>query len=271
MVRPLLIKDGVFGTMGVVFIFGCLFVWAHAFHDESAKLVQRVRTPVVRTALQASVAASFTQLPRAHQNPDDAVATTTNHREPTIEQNNIVDTKHNALADAATLEKPATKEAVTPHTVQTKPTVIPLAPIADNTAFAQELRQRIIDATNDFRTTQKVATLSYEQTLQKSAQAYSETLLSGNFLSHTDLKGCDMNCRIKRDGFKAQAWGENLAVLKFSDMPSALEIASFFMREWEKSEGHRENLLSTHFTHQGIGIAISDHAVYVTVQFADPL
>jgi uncharacterized protein YkwD len=93
-------------------------------------------------------------------------------------------------------------------------------------------------------------------------------MLKSNFLSHTDENGCDLTCRFKADGYIASTWGENLAKIEFTNMPTPDEVADFFMNGWEQSSGHRENLLSAEFERQGIGIAIGTKAIYTTVHFA---
>jgi uncharacterized protein YkwD len=272
MTKPMLIRDGVL-TGVVLTTFFCLFVLAQAFHEEPLESAAQVYVPVQSTTLQASAASSLSNTPSTFQTAPEDSGTSPHITEPVpLEKEETVPEPSSAFATERTStkksgqNKPSTIEAAATQSAVTPP------PSKEDTAtFETELRQMIISETNNFRKKNKVSLLSYEYTLEKNARAYSRTLLSGNFLSHTDTKGCDMSCRFKRDGFVAQAWGENLAVLKFSDMPSAREVATYFMREWEKSEGHRENLLSPKFTHQGIGVAISNKAIYVTVQFADPL
>jgi uncharacterized protein YkwD len=39
---------------------------------------------------------------------------------------------------------------------------------------------------------------------------------------------------------------------------------------WMGSEGHRKNVLSKNFTHQGLGVVINGNALYATEVFARP-
>jgi len=57
-------------------------------------------------------------------------------------------------------------------------------------------------------------------------------------------------------------------MVKFDDTLSITEVANMFMSGWRKSSGHRANLLSSDFTHQGVGVAKSNGAIYVVVQFS---
>ena len=58
--------------------------------------------------------------------------------------------------------------------------------------------------------------------------------------------------------------------MKYEEQPTAAYVADFFMSQWIKSAGHRENLLSATFTKQGIGISVDATSVYVVVHFALP-
>lgn len=142
--------------------------------------------------------------------------------------------------------------------------------LADHT-FAAELITLIEQRTNAFRKRQGLDSLTHEPTLERNARRYSQTMLEGNFLAHTDESGCDLTCRFTADNYRAQAWGENLARLEFSDTQTPADVADYFMTEWQKSAGHRTNLLSAVFTHQGVGVVHTDNRIYVTVHFALPL
>ncbi len=134
--------------------------------------------------------------------------------------------------------------------------------------FAVKLVSLIEEQTNEFRTRNNLKSLKSNSALESIAETYSTTMLEGDFFSHTDQDGCDLMCRFKANGYEFFSVGENLAQMKFSVTPTALEAASQFMEGWQESAGHRENLLSPLFTHQGIGVAMSNGALYVTVDFS---
>ena len=138
------------------------------------------------------------------------------------------------------------------------------------TEFENAVVAEIEKQTNSFRISHKLSVLSTDTDLAKNATRYSVDLLTNNYLSHTDKRGCDISCRFANNGYSATAWGENLAMMSFEDRPSVEYVANFFMTQWEKSAGHRENLLSKAFTHQGIGVSFDQNTLYVVVQFANP-
>ena len=136
--------------------------------------------------------------------------------------------------------------------------------------YITTLTRLIYSATNDFRRNHQLGTFTTDTALTRHSITYSNTMLAGDFLSHTDQSGCDMSCRFDRDGYEAWAWGENLAVLDFDERPTPEYVANYFMTAWEKSADHRANLLNPAYTVTGIGVALDTNHIYVTVQFAKP-
>lgn len=162
--------------------------------------------------------------------------------------------------------QPAKQVAET--SVQRKPA--PTAPVETTLNFANEVTRLITQATAKFRSEQSLPSLKADSTLAASAEKYSAKLLAGGYLAHVDKNGCDLTCRFDESGYSASSWGENLAMMEYDERPSAAYVANFFMSEWKKSSGHRKNLLSDTFSHQGIGVSVAEGKVYVVVHFALP-
>ncbi len=160
-----------------------------------------------------------------------------------------------------------TKTTVKPSTTKIVRATSATAPTAD---FKQALISEIEKQTNEFRKRNKRSPLSIDTALARNATQYSAYLFTHSFLSHTDKKGCDISCRFLNKGYEADAWGENLAMMTYEEQPSVEYIANYFMTQWQKSAGHRKNLLSTAFTHQGIGVTFDDTNIYMVVHFAHP-
>ncbi len=134
--------------------------------------------------------------------------------------------------------------------------------------FISQVIMLIEEATNKFRARNSLPTFASDGKLGASAHSYSRQLSIDGALSHIDSNGCDLTCRFALSGYKARAWGENLALMEFAERPTPEYIANFFMSEWEASSGHRKNLLSPVFTQQGIGITMDADSIYVAVHFA---
>ena len=181
---------------------------------------------------------------------------------------------------AKVFPKPTAKPTLALEAPQTK--VVPVSPKMPTKAlsatktkyttdeFTQTLVQEIAKLTNEFRIKSKRQALATDNDLADNATNYSQHLLTNNFLSHTDKRGCDISCRFLNNSYLAQAWGENLAMLSFDDRPSVEYVANLFMTQWKKSASHRENLLSSAFTHQGIGVTFDQNKIYMVVHFAYP-
>lgn len=189
-------------------------------------------------------------------------------RSSTITPNNFIKTAPRAISAVASAQEQNTLITST-TTIQTPG--VPANTDTSITNFNKALVTEIERQTNIFRINNKRAPLSFDTNLTKNATQYSTHLLTNKYLSHTDLHGCDITCRFAHKGYSATAWGENLALLSFEEQPSVEYVANFFMTQWQKSAGHRENLLSKTFTNQGIGIAVDRTNIYVVVQFARPL
>ncbi len=79
-----------------------------------------------------------------------------------------------------------------------------------------------------------------------------------------------MACRLAEVEYAYWAWGENIAWRRSSNTPDAKELARHFFDSWMNSSGHRKNILSENFTHEGIGLSRRDGLVFITASFTDP-
>lgn len=135
--------------------------------------------------------------------------------------------------------------------------------------FTSAVAQSIHVATNREREKRGLTPLTYDDTLATQAQEYSQYMLTAGFFSHVDPTGCDMTCRFARTQYLADWWGENLASWQSSyTADDVQEVADFVMKEWLRSPGHRENLLSPHYTTEGVGVVQDGGTILVTVRFA---
>lgn len=137
-------------------------------------------------------------------------------------------------------------------------------------SFELAVAKKIHQLTNETRLEQGLSALRYDPALAGPSFNYSLAMQTENFFSHTDPSGCGMTCRFAKTKYKASAWGENLALWQSSYAPGVDEVAEYFVREWKKSAGHRENLLSAIYTNEGIGVSVKGNKILVTVHFAKP-
>jgi len=110
--------------------------------------------------------------------------------------------------------------------------------------------------------------LGLDERLSKLAQKRSEDMLELNYFSHTSPNGCDIVCNFEESGYETLEWGENIARYEPFNQKTAQVVAEIFVEKWLKSSSHRGNLLSDQFAYQGIGAAVRDGEIIVTVIFA---
>lgn len=129
-----------------------------------------------------------------------------------------------------------------------------------------EVRKQIHSRSNTARANNNLASLSLDSTLASIAQKRSEDMITKNYFSHTSPSGCDLICRFEGLGYSA--YGENLAEYYEFDTMTEPQLVATFITMWLKSPSHRRNLLSSDFSHEGVGVAIKGNRIVVTVTFA---
>jgi uncharacterized protein YkwD len=115
--------------------------------------------------------------------------------------------------------------------------------------------ERVLELVNDARRKEDLPSLSWNETLATTAQAYAEDMATRGFFSHDDPEGGTPKDRILRGGYAKPScncsWtygtGENLA--QGQDTPEKV------MADWLASPGHRANIMSEDFEDIGIGYA----------------
>jgi uncharacterized protein YkwD len=105
------------------------------------------------------------------------------------------------------------------------------------------------------------------------ANEHSWDMLNNNYFSHTSLDGRTREDRLRNAGISFGYSGENIC---YSNTParSPTDVlnwchAQFMAEPYPGYSNHIGNILGTHYTRIGIGIAVSGSAVYVTWDFTD--
>jgi uncharacterized protein YkwD len=112
--------------------------------------------------------------------------------------------------------------------------------------------------------------LILDKKLNSLATERSTDMIEQNYFSHTTPDGCDLSCRFVKADYNSMTMGENLATSNTYHLYTPNELAQTFIYDWLKSSEHRDNLLSSKFTHYGIGVAEKNDKIIVTVIFARP-
>jgi uncharacterized protein YkwD len=122
----------------------------------------------------------------------------------------------------------------------------------------------IVDLINAERGARGLPSLVVSPELARLARQYSRDMAERRYFAHVDPEGKRVGARV--DEACGIAWtsvGENIARNRGFDDPAGVAV-----REWMRSEGHRENILSGKFRETGIGVWVGpDDTVYFTQIF----
>ena len=125
----------------------------------------------------------------------------------------------------------------------------------------------LIDETNGNRTADTMPSLKVSPLLEVAAQQKADDMAKNGYFAHTSPSGITPWYWFQKAGYKFAYAGENLAI-NFSDSKDIINA-------WMNSPLHRENILNSHFTEIGIGIARGmyqgQEAVFVAQLFGEPL
>ena len=115
----------------------------------------------------------------------------------------------------------------------------------------KEYEQEVIRLVNVERTKQGLKELKYDWELARVARYKSEDMRDNNYFSHNSPVYGSPFGMMKNFGINYKAAGENIA--KGQTTPEQV------VKAWMNSSGHRANILSTKFTHIGVGYAKNGH------------
>lgn len=122
----------------------------------------------------------------------------------------------------------------------------PLSPVASE---PNSVGEEIVVRTNAERKTLGLATLARNAALMNAAQIQANQMAALSKMAH-ELPGAaypTLDSRLDAAGYRMRATGENVA----EGYPSAAAVVA----GWMTSPGHRANIVSTHFTEMGAGVA----------------
>lgn len=142
--------------------------------------------------------------------------------------------------------------------------------IDSSMSFAEAVAVLVHARTNTERAAAGRSPLQFDEELAEIAQNHSRDMYEKNYFSHISPSGCNLACRLQKESYDAWAWGENIAWRESTSLPSAYEVADGFVHGWLESQGHRENMLSEDYTHEGVGVIRVGNFVFITAVFADP-
>jgi len=141
---------------------------------------------------------------------------------------------------------------------------------------------------NKMRKKHGLNSLSWNDALGRIALKHSRDMASRNYLDHVTPEGKTFPWRYRLDGYSCEirignqihAGAENIALghlynstttengITYYHWNSEQEIARRIVNGWMDSSGHRENILTSYWRQEGIGIEIGPgNKIYITQNF----
>ena len=163
-----------------------------------------------------------------------------------------------ALTACAAATAGAAQSGVTP-----RPALAPAVASGPEDTRLDALEQAALDGVNAERREAGLTPLVCTPELCRLARTYSRDMVERHFFAHADPEGRTVNARADGAGIPWRSVGENIARNRGFRDPAEVAV-----REWMKSEGHRENILDAGYLETGIGVWVApDHTVYFTQIF----
>lgn len=160
-----------------------------------------------------------------------------------------------AINEAPEVQKPDSENNTT-EKEGTPETIAPEAPVKNDAPSGLSAdEQEMVKLVNEERTKLGIAPLQVDTELAKVARVKAQDMVNNKYFSHTSPTYGSPFDMMKKFGIRYSAAGENIA-----KNGSVLKAHVSLMN----SDGHRKNILSTNYSHIGIGI-VRDQNGYVTI------
>lgn len=117
---------------------------------------------------------------------------------------------------------------------------------------------QMLDMVNNERVKQGLQPLKWHAQLASLAYTKSDDMVRNNYFSHTSPTYGSFYQMVRNAGIPYRQVGENIAMSR--------NVQSAFY-QFMGSQGHRQNILSPHLTHIGIGIVQTQNGIVVTQLF----
>lgn len=124
------------------------------------------------------------------------------------------------------------------------------------TALASEAKTDF-HLVNAFRCYHNRGILQWHSAVANAALLHSADMANYNYFSHTGRNGSSPSGRITAQGVSFFGCGENIYAYTYGNALNAHD-------SWVNSTGHRQNMLTSYYTHLGVGAAYQSNSYYST-------
>nr|WP_201716271.1 CAP domain-containing protein [Rossellomorea arthrocnemi] len=153
-------------------------------------------------------------------------------------------------ADAPKAAAPAPAPEANEQKQQTEQT-------SEQSGQLSQFEQQVVELTNQERAKQGLPALKVDTELSKVAREKSRDMQANNYFSHTSPTYGSPFDMMKQFGIEYSSAGENIAM--------GQKTPEEVVQAWMNSEGHRKNIMSSNYTHIGVGYV--ENGNYWTQQF----
>jgi hypothetical protein len=137
----------------------------------------------------------------------------------------------------------------------------PAAADKNKSADTEQAARLIVTGTNVFRQREGRAAIDSETQLTQAAREFAKFLSSSEKYGHT-ADGRQPHERAQQHGYEYCMILENIAYQFRSQGFETDELARSFVAGWERSAGHRKNMLNPDVTEIGVGVARNERSGY---------
>jgi uncharacterized protein YkwD len=162
-------------------------------------------------------------------------------------------------AAAAAPSTPAAQSGSTPRPAIARIATPSEAAVDD--AALDRIEQAALAGINAERRAAGLEPLACTPELCRLARTYSRDMVERHYFAHADPDGRTVEARADGAGIAWRSVGENIARNRGFKDPADVAV-----REWMKSEGHRENILDARFLETGIGVWVAPDKTYYFTQ-----
>lgn len=133
----------------------------------------------------------------------------------------------------------------------------------------EEVERLVLELTNRQRRRRGLAPLDDDIVLSEVARRHSSAMLRRGFFDHVTPEGVTAAERVAA-GHRSLVGvtGENIWSGSDYRTEAPAKLARTILDDWMESPGHRKNILSSTYTHLGVGIAVGSGEIRATQSFA---
>lgn len=127
----------------------------------------------------------------------------------------------------------------------------------------------LLSLLNRERAENKLPPLTMDSHLVSSAHSHNLAMARTNIMSHQERGEADLGTRLTRAGYTWSWAGENIGWNSQMTKAGVLSLERMMYHEKPPNDGHRLNILSTHFKNIGVDVYMDSahHKVWLTTDF----